>query len=343
MEAFPIWLVVATAGLVAWVASWAGTGVVLKALERRAILDRPNQRSSHATPTARGGGLALIPVLIVVWGAGALALPASAPALDVVLALIALLAALSWIDDLRGVAIAVRLAAQAAAVALGLWLLPGDGLVFQGLLPPPLDALIAGLLWLWFINLFNFMDGIDGLAGVETVTIGAGLCLAALAAAWRPDAALYGLAAAAAALGFLRWNWPPARIFLGDVGSVPLGFALGWLLLWAAAAGLWATALILPLYYLADATLTLGRRALRGERLWQAHRDHFYQRAARALGSHLAVLRAVLLANLALVGLAVAAAAAPGGGGAWLVAGAAVVVALLWYLQRAQAGEGHGG
>ncbi|MEE8247636.1 MAG: glycosyl transferase, partial [Alphaproteobacteria bacterium] len=93
MEALPIWLVVATAGLIAGVASWTATGIVLKALERRAILDRPNQRSSHATPTARGGGLALIPVLIVVWGAGALVLPASAPALDVVLALIALLAA----------------------------------------------------------------------------------------------------------------------------------------------------------------------------------------------------------------------------------------------------------
>ncbi len=343
MDWVAMWLILPGTGLIAWAAARSATGLVLRVLERHAILDHPNQRSSHAAPTPRGGGLALIPVLIVVWGAGALVLPESAPTLDVVLALIALLAALSWLDDLRGVAIAARLATQAAAVALGLWTLPGDGLVFQGLVPPLLDTLLAGLLWLWFINLFNFMDGIDGLAGVETVAIGAGLCLAALAAGWRLDAALYSLAAAAAALGFLRWNWPPARIFLGDVGSVPLGFALGWLLLWAAAAGLWATALILPLYYLADATLTLGRRALRGERVWQAHRDHFYQRAARALGSHLAVLRAVLVANLALVGLAVAAAAAPAGGGAWLVAGAAVVSALLWYLQRAGAGEKHGG
>ncbi len=343
LEPSAMWLILPGAGLVAWAATRLATGPVLRLLERRAILDHPIARSSHAAATPRGGGLALVPILIAVWGAGALVLPGAAPEVAAILALTALLAALSWLDDLRGLAIAVRLVAQVAAVALGLWALPAEGLVFQGLLPPLLDALAAGLLWLWFLNLFNFMDGIDGLAGVETVAIGMGLCLAALVAGWRLDAALYGLAAAAAALGFLHWNWPPARLFLGDVGSVPLGFALGWLLLWAAVEGLWATALILPLYYLADATLTLCRRLLRGERVWLPHRDHFYQVAARGLGSHLAVLWAVLFADLGLVGLAVGAAAVPAGDGAWLIAASLLVAALLWYLQRAGGREGHGG
>src|SRR5581483_10922484 len=147
-----------------------------------------------------------------------------------------------------------------------------------------------------FVNLFNFMDGIDGITGVETTAIGLGTAMAA-ALIGDGDRATLALCAAAAGLAFLRWNWHPAKLFLGDVGSVPLGYLLAWLLLNLAIRGLWAPALILPLYYLADATLTLLGRAVRGERLWQAHRRHFYQRALGADGNHAAVARYVLIGD----------------------------------------------
>lgn len=108
---------------------------------------------------------------------------------------------------------------------------------------------------------------------------------------------------AATVLGFLWWNRPPAQIFLGDVGSITIGFLLGWLLLQVALSGYWASALILPLYYLTDATITLVKRGLRGEKVWQAHREHFYQHAVQSGKTHGAVSFAIFLANLCLVGL----------------------------------------
>jgi UDP-N-acetylmuramyl pentapeptide phosphotransferase/UDP-N-acetylglucosamine-1-phosphate transferase len=193
------------------------------------------------------------------------------------------------------------------------------------LLPELADRLVAGLAWIWFINLFNFMDGIDGIAGVEAACIGAGLFVVLQGLGSPAGLGLIALATAGAALGFLWWNWQPARIFLGDVGSVPLGYLLGWLLLSAAAAGAWAPALILPLYYLADASLTLVRRLLRGERIWHAHRQHAYQRAVQGGMSHAQTVRIIAAGNLALIGLAVVA------GGGWPMAalGAAVFVVLL--------------
>jgi len=175
------------------------------------------------------------------------------------------------------------------------------------------------------------MDGIDGIAGVEAIGIGIGIY--AIGVVFMPAAAGYGqaLAVAAAMAGFLLWNWHPARIFLGDVGSIPLGFLLGWLLLDLAARGLWQAALILPLYYLADASLTLVRRLLRGAVIWRAHREHCYQIAVQRGRSHATVARAIALANAVLVGLAFIAAwpsdapALP-----WLMlAAAAIIVALL--------------
>ena len=184
-----------------------------------------------------------------------------------------------------------------------------SGSVFQGLLGPWLDTVFAAIVWLWFINLFNFMDGIDGIAGVEAIGIGIGLY--AIGAVFMPIAANYGqgLTIASAMAGFLVWNWQPARIFLGDVGSIPLGFLLGWLLLDLAANGLWQAALILPLYYLADASLTLLRRLLRGAVIWQAHREHCYQLAVQRGRKHSTVAGAVALVNAVLVGLAFVAAA----------------------------------
>jgi UDP-N-acetylmuramyl pentapeptide phosphotransferase/UDP-N-acetylglucosamine-1-phosphate transferase len=236
-----------------------------------------------------------------------------------------LLAAVSWLDDLRGLSPVVRLLAQAAAVAVGILVLPG---------PRDLLYLAAiGLVWIWWINLFNFMDGIDGLAGSEAAAIGAGLLLFASVGAGA-DSALRTLAAAltGAAIGFLVWNWSPAKIFLGDVGSVPLGYLLGFLLTDLAVRGYWKIALILPLYFLADATITLARRLLRGERVWQAHREHFYQQAVRRGLGHAAVAKRVIAADLMLV--ACGWAAENGWTATALAASAATVAILLTALAR---------
>lgn len=321
-------------------AAWAGTGAVLHLLKKRAILDHPNHRSSHATPTPHGGGLAVVPVVLLACCVASV-LAGTLTYYWLVFAAAAVLAAVSWRDDLHGLGPLPRLTVQAAAVALGITSLPGHGFVFQGLLPWWLDMAAAGFLWLWFVNLFNFMDGVDGMAGTEAASIGVGLCLMFVAGVWPIEAGLYALIIAAAALGFLQWNWPPARIFLGDVGSIPLGYLIGWLLLGAAAQGLWPAALLLPLYYLADATLTLLSRLRHRQVLWQAHRDHYYQRAlGRGLG-HDTVVRAVLGVNLVLIACAVASLA----GGMVMVAalamGALSVAAVLCYFCGAtEAGRG---
>jgi UDP-N-acetylmuramyl pentapeptide phosphotransferase/UDP-N-acetylglucosamine-1-phosphate transferase len=285
-------------------ASLLGTGLVRAELARRALLDHPNDRSSHSVPTPRGAGLALLPVLLLAWLAASLLAPDAPPRVLWILGGALFLGLVGWRDDLKSLPASLRLLAQIAAVGIGIVALSGAGSISQGLLPPALDRLLAGLAWLWFVNLFNFMDGIDGIAGVETVALGLGVALVALAAGMGPALPLYGFAAAAVALGFLRWNWAPARIFLGDVGSVPLGYLLGWLLLLLAARGQWAAALILPAYYLADATLTLLIRLAKGERVWHAHREHFYQHAVQAGLSHGAVSFLVLRMDVFLVALA---------------------------------------
>ena len=298
------------------------TYTVLLWLRRRAILDHPNERSSHSVPTPRGGGLALIPVVLVVWAIlGALGKAPSG--LWIAIAVGFALMIVSAIDDRIGLPAAVRLLAHVAAAVVGVAALPSDAPVLQGLVPLPVDRVIAVLAWVWFVNLYNFMDGIDGITGVETAAIGLGIALLAFVHA-TPDLAV-AATLGAAGLGFLIWNWHPARIFMGDAGSVPFGFLLGWLLLAMAARGAWAAALILPGYYLADATITLVVRLLSGERVWQAHRRHFYQRALRGGGSHAAVAWRIAVADLLLIVLAFASLDRP-----WIaLGGAALVVAAL--------------
>src|SRR5690349_10795834 len=266
------------------------TRLLVPVLAQREILDRPNERSSHRVPTPRGGGIAVVGSILLAWIVLARAEAVPSQVFGITLGAV-LLAAVSWLDDLRSLSPVVRLLAQAAAVAIGISMLPG-------LLPGPGDLLYLaaiGLLWIWWINLFNFMDGIDGLAGSEAAAIGAGLLLfGSVGAGADPALQAFVAAVTGAAIGFLVWNWSPARVFLGDVGSVPLGYVLGFLLLGWAVRGYWKIALILPLYFLADATITLARRLLRGERIWQAHREHFYQQAARRGLSHAAVVKRVI-------------------------------------------------
>lgn len=307
------------------VASLMATRALLPVLKRRAILDHPNQRSSHDTATPKGGGIAVIAVVLVAWVMIGLRFDAGAAITWLLPACALGLAVLSWADDLGELSPALRLASHAAAVTTILYFGPEHGPFFMGILPPPVDTLAAGLLWVWFINLFNFMDGIDGITGIEAASIGLGAMLLS-----GGTIGLFGIVIGGAAAGFLKLNWHPARVFLGDVGSVPMGFLLGWLLLTLAADGNWAAALILPAYYLADATTTLVRRGLRGEKVWRAHREHFYQQAVRRGLSHSAVSRAVLSMNSVLIVLAVL--SVRGWQGPALIAAAALTALFLRWL-----------
>jgi UDP-N-acetylmuramyl pentapeptide phosphotransferase/UDP-N-acetylglucosamine-1-phosphate transferase len=306
--------------------SWSLIGIFTRVMTRSRRLEPPNERSMHSVPVPAGAGIAMVATTLVLWpwwqsqAAGPhLALLASFSGLGV----------LSWIDDRRQLSAAIRLGAQALAVALCLASLTPDARVLQ-ILPPMFERLLLGLAWLWFINLFNFMDGIDGLAGSETIAVALGyLALLTYAGLEDPFWRL-ALVIAASAAGYLFWNWPPARVFMGDAGSVPLGFLLGWLMLDLALHGQWAAGLILPLYFVADATFTLLARAYRGEKLWQAHRQHFYQRAVLGGATPSGVVCRVGAANVMLIVLAIVSVRHPVPA---LVAAAAIVAGLLGHLE----------
>jgi Fuc2NAc and GlcNAc transferase len=295
--------VLAVVAIVAAVLAWLLTGQVLRYARRRALLDVPNERSSHSAPIPRGGGLAT--ALVASLGLPVLAF---AGRLELCVALVlalagGLVASVGWIDDRRNVPARVRFAVHVAAVAL---LLAGTGTLGPLTMPglsgnPVLQSLAAAFSLVWLINLFNFMDGIDGLAGTEAVFVAAGLvaCLA-LHAAGGSVAAAYGALLCGAACGFLAWNWPPARIFMGDVGSGFLGFGLGALALLAhreTSLNLWVPTILLGVF-VTDATVTLLRRAARGERWYAAHRSHAYQWLARRHGAHRPVTIAAIGLNL---------------------------------------------
>ncbi|OAN50379.1 glycosyl transferase [Paramagnetospirillum marisnigri] len=288
-------MIAVPAALASLAATAAATRGVLAWLRHKQILDHPNDRSSHSLPTPRGGGLAVTPVM----AAGLVLVAFASPGYVAVLAAGALLLmALSWVDDRQGLPPGPRLALQAGVIAATLLGLESQTLVFGGALPLWADRLLTGFGWLWFVNLTNFMDGIDGITGVETASIGLGIAL--VGDGLEPQA----LVVAGCGLGFLVWNWHPARIFLGDSGSIPLGFVLGGLLIHLAGRGHLAAALILPGYYLADATITLLWRLKDGEKIWQAHRRHFYQRAVQGGKSHAQVSTAILGGNILLIACA---------------------------------------
>lgn len=328
-----IWIASLATAVAATLAGYWLTARVLNLLLRRQVLDQPTERSSHSAATPRGGGLAVLAVGALAW---MLLIGLAGRPLDdlAILGLWLALSGLSFVDDLRGLPVLLRLSAQLAAVAAALCLLPSDARLLQGLLDFWPDRIVAALVWLWFINLYNFMDGVDGIAVVQTVGICTGLATLAIVLGLRAPDPLLAAALAGAAIGFGIWNWPPAKLFMGDVGSIGLGFVLGWLLLQLACAGHWMPALILPLYYLADASLTLGRRLVRLQKVWHAHRSHFYQRAAVGFGSHAAVSVRIGILNLVLIAVAVVAVGRPDLVVYCLTFAGGVCGLLLWYFRR---------
>jgi UDP-N-acetylmuramyl pentapeptide phosphotransferase/UDP-N-acetylglucosamine-1-phosphate transferase len=300
--------------------------VVRQAALRRGWLDLPNARSSHVRPTPRLGGLGLLGGLIAGAAVAVPLVPIGGGPLSIVLGLAAVVSLVSLVDDLRGLPplarLVVHVAAAAAAVAL-LGPLPaaGPGLPF----PAPV-AVAVTVLWIaGFVNAFNFMDGIDGIAGAQALVAGAGWAAAGWWAA-QPAIVVLGLGVAAAAAAFLLYNWSPASIFMGDVGSALLGFVLAAAPLVADDAArpsaLAAVVMVWPFVF--DAAFTLVRRARRGERLMQPHRSHLYQRLVANGWQHGSVaslylgLGACCAASAAAAPAAAVAVAAITAGGLWL-------------------------
>jgi UDP-N-acetylmuramyl pentapeptide phosphotransferase/UDP-N-acetylglucosamine-1-phosphate transferase len=294
-------LLLASAGLAGCLS--AALIVLLRPLLQRYALARPNARSSHRIPTPQGGGIAVVGagLLVAVCGALLAGLPLSS--LAVVAAAALALAVVGAVDDIRPLPAVPRLLIQVAAVAV-LVGLAGEGRVLPDTVPLPLEQALLILGGAWFVNLVNFMDGLDWMTVAEVVPVTAALACFGLAGVLPMVPALLAAALLGATLGFAPFNRPVARLFLGDVGSLPIGLMLGWMLLELARAGGLAAALLLPLYYLADATITLALRLARRERVWEAHRTHFYQRATDHGHSVLAIDGAVLAVNGALAGLA---------------------------------------
>ncbi|KVM56048.1 glycosyl transferase [Burkholderia ubonensis] len=269
------WLAVAA---VAVAAAFASTMILRSLLATglawRLATDIPNDRSLHTLPTPRVGGWGIVPVCVV-------ALVALAPQLWLIAAAAAGLAAMSQIDDRRGLPARVRFSAHLAAVVALIAVFPADA--------PWWLLACVGFVMVWLTNLYNFMDGADGLAGgMALFGFGAYAAAALLGAHPSPDLALGAGAVAGAALGFLLLNFHPARLFLGDAGSIPLGFMAGALGYWGWRMGVWPI-WFPPLVFspfIADASVTLLRRLLRGEKFWQAHREHYYQRMVRSGMGH---------------------------------------------------------
>jgi UDP-N-acetylmuramyl pentapeptide phosphotransferase/UDP-N-acetylglucosamine-1-phosphate transferase len=306
-------------------------------LLQRYALARPNARSSHSIPTPQGAGIAIIAATLLVSGCAIIVGGETAPLvlLAPVAAATLLLAFVGAIDDLRPMPVLPRLLLQGLAAGLVLASFP-DSARLVSFVPLWLERAALFLAIIWFVNLVNFMDGLDLITVAEVVPVAATLAILGLLGLASPEVTIASLALCAAMIGFAPFNRPVARVFLGDVGSLPIGLLLAWMLIDLAMRGQFAAALLLPLYYLADATLTLLRRLARGERIWVAHRSHFYQQATVNGFSVLQVSGLVFGVNAVLAALALVAACAS----SWLVqslllaAGAMLVGLMLWRFAR---------
>ena len=326
------WAIIAGIPILA-AALCAGTLVLLLPWLKSYALVRPVNRSLHREPTPQGGGLGIVlSTFATAWLAASAseALPQGALAsLSALTAAAALLTLVGLLDDMRGLSPAPRLFVQCLAVGLIIVTLPADMRLISAL-PLWTERLCVLFVGVWFVNLVNFMDGIDWMTVAEAVPITAAMILLGLAGVVPPLAMLVALALLGAALGFAPFNRPVARLFLGDVGSLPTGLVLGWLLLILATSGHLVAALLLPLYYLADSTITLGMRMFRREAVWEAHRTHFYQRAVAGGMTVPDVVARVFAVNVVLAALAMLSIAADSTITSWLcLIGGATVVGLL--------------
>ncbi|MBC8982174.1 MraY family glycosyltransferase [Pseudomonas lurida] len=278
------------------------TGGIRRYAISRSLIDVPNSRSSHSVPTPRGGGVAIVLIFLLFVPIFGMTGCLEWPAICCILGTGAGVAALGFLDDHGHIAARWRLLGHFLCAAWALYWLGGL---------PPLEfwggvidlqwfgVILSAFYLVWLLNLYNFMDGIDGLASVEAICTCVGVCIVYWLTGFT---VLIGppLLLAMAVSGFLIWNFPPARIFMGDAGSGFLGVMLGVLSLyaaWKAPFFLWVWLVLLGVFVV-DATFTLFSRLLQGRRVYEAHRSHAYQHAARKVGSHLPVTGVVAAINV---------------------------------------------
>jgi UDP-N-acetylmuramyl pentapeptide phosphotransferase/UDP-N-acetylglucosamine-1-phosphate transferase len=293
----PLLAVVTLAALLCACVIWA-----IMPLLRRHALARPNARSSHRVPTPQGGGIAVIAAALSAAAAGAYLMNVTVPAAVFGAALF--IALVGFADDIKSIPVVPRLLLQAAAVAAVVFAAPAD-LRIMPAAPIEIERGLLLLAGLWFVNLVNFMDGLDLMTVAEAVPVAGALILLGSSGELPASATIVAAALCGAMIGFAPFNRPVAKIFLGDVGSLPIGLLLGWCLLQLALNQQLIAALLLPLYYLADATITLFWRMARREPFWAAHRKHFYQRATDNGFAVSRTVGEVFSLNVALAALAI--------------------------------------
>lgn len=291
------WLLPVVAGL-----SLVLTGRLRQYALSRSLLDVPNARSSHSVPTPRGGGVAIVLSFLVALPFVAVSGVVPWSEVWAFLGAGAGVALLGFLDDHGHIAARWRLLGHFAGAAWALYwlggLAPVDLLGFKVELGWG-GLIVAAFYLVWVLNLYNFMDGIDGIASIEAICVCLGGAVLYVMLGEVRMAVVPSLLAAAVG-GFLFWNFPPARIFMGDAGSGFLGISLGLLSLqaaWVAPQLFWSWVILLAVF-VTDATYTLLRRLFRGERVYEAHRSHAYQYASRRFGRHLPVTLAVGVINL---------------------------------------------
>ena len=300
-------LILVSLFVVAMLLSSLLTGWLRRYALAASLIDIPNARSSHKLPTPRGGGLSIVIVFLL----GLLALFAfdlvETSVLWALLGAGALVALTGFLDDHGHIAAGWRLLVHFSAAAWGLYclgglpplILPVPGLSMMALDLGWIGQILAALYLVWLLNLYNFMDGIDGIASIEAITVSLGAALLYAMQTGANTLWVTPVLLAMTVVGFLVWNFPPAKIFMGDAGSGFLGIVLGLLSIQAAWVNpffLWSW-LILLAVFITDATWTLFRRLLRGDKVYQAHCSHAYQYAARFYGSHKKVSLAVAIIN----------------------------------------------
>jgi UDP-N-acetylmuramyl pentapeptide phosphotransferase/UDP-N-acetylglucosamine-1-phosphate transferase len=283
----------------------AGMTWSIRPLLLRHALARPNARSSHRVATPQGAGIAVIAATLVV----AAAIMAWGGAIDLkipfaVFGASLFIAIVGFADDVNSIPVLPRLLLQAAAVGAIILAAPGDLRIVPAC-PLWIERGLLLLAGLWFVNLVNFMDGLDWMTVAEVVPVTGAMVVLGSLGEFPASPTIVAAALGGAMLGFAPFNRPVAKVFLGDVGSLPIGLLLGWCLLQLAYHQHLTAALLLPLYYLFDATATLLRRLARREPFWAAHRSHFYQRATDNGFMVWRVVGEVFALNVGLAALAV--------------------------------------
>ena len=264
------------------------------------FLDKPTDRSNHIRPIALGGGVIVVPIIILVSSILNFQWPA------VIIIVMSILFLISFLDDLKNLGASLRLITHIFCAGIYFYFYIFAQIEIPIIINNDFLTIIICVLSIagiaWFINAFNFMDGIDGITGIQIIFLTGSLILFNYYLNYKSD--LLQFTVIGATLGFLFFNWSPAKVFLGDSGSIPLGFLMTHFLIDFALKGFWVAALILPMYYILDTSVTLIIRIFRKESFWKAHSQHFYQKLVRRGKTHEEVCTSIIIISLGLFILA---------------------------------------